>query len=196
MKLETLIFIGRSGCGKGTQAKLVDEYLKKKDPEHPLYHLETGSRFRNFISHEGYTNKLARVIMDQGRRQPDFLAVWMWANHFIENLDETKHLIIDGTPRSLNEAHILDGGLSFYGRVKPHVVHLNVSREWSEARLMARGRADDNHADIKERLDWYTKDVEPAVEYYRTNPTYNFIEINGEQPIEVIHEELMKQLKL
>ncbi len=191
MNPQTFIFIGRSGCGKGTQAKLLDKRLKEQDPALSLYHLETGQRFREFIACEGYTNDLAREIMKDGRRQPDFLAVWMWSHYFVDNLKKNDFLIVDGTPRSLNEAKILDNAMEFYGRRQPKVIHLKVSRAWSEKHLLARGRADDVHDDIKQRLDWYERDVEPAVEYYRTNADYNFIEINGEQSIEAVEKEMI-----
>jgi adenylate kinase len=191
---QTFIFIGRSGCGKGTQAKLLIEKVKALDPVRPLYHLETGQRFREFIAQKGYTNDLARKIMEEGRRQPDFLAVWMWSHHFVEGLTEDMHLLVDGTPRSLNEAKILDNAMEFYHRDRPKVVHLKVSRTWSEKHLLARGRADDVHDDIKQRLNWYERDVEPAVEYYRTNADYDFIEINGEQSIDAVQQEMIEKI--
>jgi adenylate kinase len=193
MNLHTFIFIGRSGCGKGTQAKLLDEQLKKIDPGTPIYHLETGARFRAFVAEDSYTSALAKKMMLEGKRQPDFLAVWMWSHHFVEDFTGKEHLVIDGTPRSLNEAKILDGGMKFYDRAKPFIVHLNVSREWSEKHLMARGRGDDDREGIKHRLDWYEADVQPAVEYYRNNPDYVFLDISGEQPVEAVHTELIEK---
>jgi adenylate kinase len=129
--------------------------------------------------------------MVSGQRQPDFLAVWMWSHHFIEDLRGDEHLIIDGTPRSLDEAKILNNAMSFYKRVQPKVIHIAVSRAWSEKHLLARGRADDIKADIKTRLDWYERDVVPALEYYRTNPNYQFVEVNGEQSIEDVQKEIL-----
>jgi len=196
MKLHTFVFIGRSGCGKGTQAKLLDQVIKDQDPNTPIYHLETGQKFRDFIAEDGYTNELSRAVMKSGKRQPDFLAVWMWSHLFIENLKGNEHIVIDGTPRSIAEAHTLDNAFTFYKREMPHVVHLNVSREWSEKHLLARGRADDMKDDIKHRLDWYDRDVQPAVDYFRENPNYHFIEINGEQSIEAVHQELVKKAGL
>jgi adenylate kinase family enzyme len=195
MSPQTFVFIGRSGCGKGTQAKLLDDYLRLKDTDNPIYHLETGQAFRAFIAENGYTNNLAKDIMLSGHRQPDFLAVWMWSHHFVKDLKGPEHLIIDGTPRSLNEAKILEGAFSFYGRGAVHIIYINVSRKWSEKHLLARGRADDMTDDIKHRLDWYENDVVPAVEYMRGHDAFTFVEVNGEQDIEKVHEEILQKIK-
>lgn len=195
MDLKTFIFIGRSGCGKGTQAKLLIERLEKAHTADKTFYLQTGQYFREFIKKEGYTNKLASKIMEEGGRQPDFLAVWIWSNAFLENIKNKEHLIIDGTPRSLNEAYALDTAVKFYKREKPTIVYMDVSRQWSEERLLARGRADDLEIeDIRKRLDWFEDDVMPAVLFYRDNSDYNFLNINGEQTIEEVHNEIMEKV--
>ena len=48
VKQQSFIFMGRSGCGKGTQAKLLMEYLKKIDPARDIFYLETGAGVREF----------------------------------------------------------------------------------------------------------------------------------------------------
>ena len=197
MSPQTFIFIGRSGCGKGTQADLLQKYIKTQDPGREIFYLETGSRFRDFIKGDSLSSKLSLDISHRGDRQPDFLAVWMWAHLFVENLKGNEHVIIDGMPRSINEANVLDSAIRFYNRVPAYVVYLNVSRSWAEDRLQSRGRADDQHKDgIKRRLDWFETDVVPAVEHLRQHSEYRFFDINGEQPIEEIHKEIIKKIEL
>jgi len=197
MDLKTFIFIGRSGCGKGTQAKLLIEYLNNNKTADEIFYLQTGQYFRDFVTKDGLPNKMANEIMEAGGRQPDFLAVWIWANAFLENVKNKEHLIIDGTPRSLNEARVLDTAIKFYKREKPTIIYMDVSREWSEERLLARGRADDLEIeDIRKRLDWFEDDVIPAVDFYRDNSEYNFLNIKGEQTIEEVHGEIMKKVFL
>jgi len=197
MNLKTFIFIGRSGCGKGTQVKFLMEHIEAKKEKEEIFYLQTGQYFRDFVKKEGYVNNLAKKIMDEGGRQPDFLAVWIWSNAFLENIKNKEHLIIDGTPRSLNEARTLDTAIKFFKREKPFVVYIDVTREWSEERLLARGRADDLEIeDIRKRLDWFEDDVLPAVSFFRDNPDYNFIYVNGEQTIEEVGKEMMEKINI
>lgn len=196
----TFIFIGKSGCGKGTQAELLVEKLKSADATTQIYYLETGKRFRDFIatadkSYARPTHILSRNIMLSGERQPDFLAIWNWAHLFIDDFDLNNHLILDGTPRSLPEAQILNGALQFYNRKRPFVIHIDVSKDWSRERLRKRGRADDKSAVQNERrLEWFDTDVWPAVEYFKADSHVRYIEVNGEQSVEKVHEDIMNMI--
>lgn len=197
MQLQTFIFIGRSGCGKGTQARLLDVEIRKNDSEQrPMLYIETGAGFRKFLATESHTVEKAKTRAAKGQRQPDFLAIWMWSHVFVEEYTGNEHLLIDGTPRSLTDAAALHTALTFYERPKPTVVHLNVSRDWSFKHLKARGRADDSDFDINERLNWFDRDVNPAIYFFRTHPDYNFIEINGEKSIEDVHKELISKVDI
>ena len=44
---------------------------------------------------------------------------------------------------------------------------------------------------IDKRLDWFDKDVLPAIGYFRSNPFFRVIEINGEQNVEAVHAEIV-----
>lgn len=195
MSPQTLVFIGRSGCGKGTQVELLQKVLQEKDTNSEIFYLETGQRFREFIKTDTYSGNLAKAIYEAGDRQPDFLAIWMWSHLLIESFKGTEHLIADGTPRSLSEAMAFVTAMKFYKRSSIHIVYLNVSRQWSEDRLKARGRFDDvDFSKVEKRLDWFDKDVMPAVEYFKTNPDVVFLDINGERTIEDIHSDIVSHL--
>src|SRR3990172_2842261 len=125
MNPQTYIFIGRSGCGKGTQAELLEKYLESEGDQ--IFYLESGAKFRNFVSQSGYTAKLSNDIMKRGELQPAFLAIHIWSHLMIEQMDEKKHLMIDGTPRKLAEAKILDEAFKFYGRKDMKIIYFNVS---------------------------------------------------------------------
>ena len=191
--LHTIIFIGRSGCGKGTQADLLKNRIARFDEEkQQILYVESGEHFRKFIRGENFSSKLSKKIYDVDERQPDFLACYIWSTVLINELEDDMHLVFDGAPRALDEAEILTSALKFYKRKSPAVIYINVSRKWSEERLLARGRKDDlNLSKIDKRLDWFDKDVMPAVEYFRQNPYYRFFEINGEQTIEQVHAEIV-----
>lgn len=191
--LHTAIFIGRSGCGKGTQAHLLKDWVHKHDSykRHILY-VETGERFRSFIQEGEYSSELSRALYGNDERQPDFLACYMWASALIEELGPEMHLVFDGAPRAHSEAVLMSTALNFYKRERPTVVYLNVSRKWAEDRLLSRGRQDDRTLQkIDKRLDWFELDTWPAVEYFKTNSMYRFLEINGEQSIEEVHKEII-----
>ena len=99
----------------------------------------------------------------------------MWSSTLIEELDEDMHLFLDGVARSKPEAELLTTAFEFYSREKPTVIYLNVSRRWSEEKLLARGRMDDSSlVHIDARLNWFDKDTMPAIEYFRKNPFFHF----------------------
>lgn len=196
MNIQTYIFIGRSGCGKGTQAKLLEEYLKTVDRERGVFYLQTGLEFREFIKGDTYTQKLAKEIYDKGGLQPEFLSIHMWANALSKGYRENEHLIIDGTPRKFHEAGALHSILDFYKLGRPHVIYLNVSENWSVEHMMSRNRLDDKPGEIRARLSWFETDVVPAIGFYRNNPNYHFIEIDGERAIEEVKKDILKNVGL
>lgn len=190
---QTFILIGRSGCGKGTQADLLRSRLDRLDREgQPILYVETGKHFREFIREGTFSSVLSKKAYEKDERQPNFLGCWMWSNVLIEELTEGMHLIFDGSPRARAEAEVMTTALRFYEREKPVVVHINVSREWSEEKLLKRGRSDDvTIAKIDKRLDWFDKDVVPAINYFKSDPYYHYIEVNGEQSIEKVHSDIV-----
>jgi len=191
---QTFIFMGRSGCGKGTQADLLKKYLKEKDPNAEIFYIETGANFREFVKGQKYSNQLANKIYKNGERQPDFLAIWMWAHIILNDFKGTEHLFFDGITRSLPEAMAFTTALEFYGR-KATVIFINVSREWSEARLLARGRADDkSEAEVIKRLNWFDRDSVPALGYFKVNDRYNVLQVDGEKTIEEVHYDIVQKL--
>jgi adenylate kinase family enzyme len=196
MNKDTYIFISRSGGGKGTQVALLEAYLKDKDANQ-VFHLEAGDRFREFISRDTYSGHLAKINNDKGNLQPSFLAIWAWGGELISGVREDQILIVDGTPRQLDEALILDEALKFYGRKEVTVVHINVSREWAISRMKERKRADDKDIDsINRRLDWFDTDVMKVLDYFEKSENYDIVEINGEQDIKSVHDEIIEKLKV
>ncbi len=195
MHKETFIFIGASGSGKGTQVALVKDYFKKKTPEIPIFYVQTGEHFREFIKGNTYASHIAREVQEHGGLQPSFLAMWLWSDIFVKNLTGNEHIILDGAPRTLSEAHHLDIAMKFFKREQPTVIYLKVHREWSFKHLMARaekeGRTDDTEQSINRRLDWFDHDVLPTINHYRRDRDYDFIEINGEGSIEEVQRDII-----
>lgn len=196
MKPAAFIFIGRSGCGKGTQVELLIEVLKNKDTTREVLYIETGKEFREFIKGSNVTETKSREIYEAGKLQPEFLAVHMWERVLIEKYNGVDHLIFDGTPRKVHEAGVLDSIFGFYGFEKPWVINIEISPDEALKRLLLRKRLDDAEDDIKKRLEWYEADVAPTVEYYRHNSKYRFLEIDGERSVEDIHKDIVEKLGL
>ena len=151
MNKKTIIMMGNSGCGKGTQATILENYFKNKNEE--VFHLELGSQFRDLLNSTTYTATVAKKIAKKGGLQPEFLAIKLWAKMFNKYYSPEKNLIIDGTPRRLTEAMVLEETLKFYEIKRPIVIFLNTSREVATERMLGRKRADDTLEKIKERLD-------------------------------------------
>lgn len=192
MNPKAIVFFGRSGCGKGTQAKLLADYLKGKSRE--VLYVETGNAFREFTKGESLTSKNIQDILKNGHLIPVFLPIWVWTDFMIKNFTGKEDMILDGVCRRKEEAIALDSAFDFYQIEKPIVILMNVSKDWSYTRMMERKRADDTPEKIQNRLNWYERDVVPSIEYFHTKSGYNFIEINGEQTIENVHKDIIKAL--
>jgi len=195
MDKQTFIFIGASGCGKGTQVELLKGELTKRDPGTPIFHLQTGQHFREFAKEQSYAARIAKEAQERGELLPGFLSMWLWSDIFIKNLTGNEHLVIDGSPRTVDEAEHLDVALKFFRRATPTVVFIKVSPEWSVTRMKERAtkenRADDSEASIARRLSWFEREVLPTVERYRRDRDYRFLEVNGEQTVNEVHQEVL-----
>lgn len=191
MNPKTIIFFGRSGCGKGTQAQLLIKHLEGLNAGERVVYIETGLKLREFINEIGLTQDLTAKIMNSGGLLPSFLPIWIWTNTFIRNLNGKEHLVLDGLSRRTYEAPILHDALKFYNRESPIVIVLNISKELSKQRMLARGRADDKAEDINQRLEWYETNVVPTVDFFRQNNYYKVVDIDGEQPVEKVSADII-----
>lgn len=193
------IFFGRSGSGKGTQAELLKKYLEEKYGTNSVLYVYTGAKLRELVGQkELLTARLVdEKVMKAGAKAPDFLAVWAWGERLVKEMDEKKHLIVDGSPRTIMEAKILDESFLFYGRKKIFPLFIDVSREEVARRMKKRGRADDTDEQIKSRLAYYEEYVLPAVEYYEKESKNKLIWIDG-NPLdrELIHQNILKAVGL
>ena len=193
-KPRVFLLIGRSGCGKGTQAKLLIKYLKDNNLGETLY-VYTGERLRNFAEkEENFAARLAKSKMKDGDLLPSFLAVWLWSGALIEGIDENNIVIMDGSPRTLLEALMTDDAMEFYGRSNVVPIFLETSEEWSTQRMLGRGRSDDNLKSIKKRMAYFEKDVAPVIDYYEKESKHKLIKVNGEQSVEDVHREILEKV--
>lgn len=195
---DTIIVMGRSGSGKGTQVQLLKDYLKSNRPEMNIFHFESGKHFRDFIDQPGYTSELMREILGKGILAPDFITEWFLADAFVKNMTrEDQVVIIDGFPRTVNQAHTLDSAMKYYHRSNIKVLHIRVSEEEVRNRMIERGRTDDQKIEvINNRITWYNENVLPTLEYMRSQPHYEIIDIDGERSVEDVHTDIIATLRL
>lgn len=193
----SVIFIGPQGSGKGTQIKKLDTVLRKADPTRRVIDIQTGRRFRAMAAKgEGYTENKVQATLDSGVLQPLFLSTALWGDAMREHVDEDCHLLVDGFPRTVDEAHVLESALTFYNRNPIHIVNLDTSEEVVRKRMMGRARPDDTQESIEERLRWYRTETLPVVAYYKEREHTHVHDIEGTESIENVHKAICAALNI
>lgn len=196
MNTSAFIFIGQSGCGKGTQVKLLIEALKKIDPSRGTLYLETGRRFRELIATNLPTAQLTKAMIEAGKLPPPFLGIHAWTHFLIEEYDGNAHVVMDGTPRVPDEVPVLLSATQFYGW-DTHVIFIDVGDEWAYEKTKGRGRADDkDEKRVWGRIEWFHQSVVPTIELLKHAPNVHFHRVFGEQAIEEVHRDICYELGL
>lgn len=197
MKATTVIFIGPQGSGKGTQIELLYKVIAEKDPLRRVVDIQTGRRFRALAAkHETFAERKIERTLDTGELQPDFLTHILWGQAMLDQLDPKSHLLIDGFPRTVHQAQVLEDALDFFGRDHVQVINLDTPEDIVRARMHERARDDDTDESIETRLSWYRNDTLPVLDYYRVRPDTFVHDLNGTDSIEGVHEQILKALDL
>ena len=195
MKPRTIIFVGPQGSGKGTQIEKLVATLQELDPTGRILDIQTGRRFRALAAKgEGYTERHISKTLDSGVLQPLFLSVSLWADAMREHADAKCHLLIDGFPRTIDEARVLESAWLFYQRDHIEVVNLETPESVVRARMQDRARADDTEASIEARLGWYRNEVVPVLQYYRERPQTTVYDVDGMAAIDEVAEQIKEAL--
>lgn len=113
-----IVLLGAPGSGKGTVGKILAENLK-------LAHISTGDLFRENLKNETELGKEAKVYMDKGELVPDELTVRMLEKR-MEESDVANGAILDGFPRTTNQAVVLDELLSSKGKKVDMALNIEV----------------------------------------------------------------------
>ena len=185
-----LILFGPPGAGKGTQAIKIAEKFGWK-------HVSTGDILRAEVSRGTPLGLKIREVMDAGHLVSDELLIEIMESVFINN-STVKGFVLDGFPRTLNQAQELDLMLSRHGRSVSLVLALAVNEEELVRRLLKRaqdqGRKDDTEEVIKNRLVQYHHHTKPLIDYYKNKNLYR--EEYGEGTIEQIFEQLCSAINI
>lgn len=211
--MKVVILLGPPGSGKGTQADKIQEELE-------LEYIGSGNLLRRRKEKDDFTGDKIAEYVDQGERVPTPVIFKIW----MEKLEQFKQrdlegFVIDGSPRTVMEAEMLDRALDWYEWEDKKVVFVDVSEEESTERLLHRRvcedcgeiypytqeyrdrdrceecdgklvtREDDTREGIEQRWSWYREEVKPVVDYYQERGLLK--RVDGEQTIEQVYQDVL-----
>ena len=207
-----VILFGAPGVGKGTQAVILAEKTG-------LAHTTTGELFREAIRQETELGKQAKVYYDRGQLVPDHLTIAMLLERLSQG-DCAGGCILDGFPRTLEQATALDEALAREGRVIDKVVYIQAPEDELLSRLSGRwscrqcgsvyherfqppreaGRCDQCGGELYQREDDKPETARRRLEVYarQTAPLVDYyrergklLEIDGDKSVEEVAENLL-----
>ncbi len=169
--------MGVAGSGKSMQGRMLADQLG-------LPWLSTGEFLRMLISGERRKDMLHGKLLD------DKEIIGLVQK--VLNVVDTEHeYVLDGFPRTVAQADWLLAQVK-YGQLEiSAVIHLQASEKVVKERLLSRGRQDDHHDAIAERFKEYEDTIKPILKHF-SNAHIPVHTINGEQSVEVIHQEIRK----
>jgi adenylate kinase len=153
-----VVLLGPPGAGKGTQAEKLAEKLG-------IPHISTGELFRSNISEGTKLGVEAKRYLDAGDLVPSSLTNEL-VDDRLNDADAANGFILDGYPRSVEQAKALHEMLERRGTDIDAVVEFRVSEDELLTRLTGRGRADDTEEVIRNRMKVYREETAPLLDYY------------------------------
>lgn len=188
-----IIILGPPGAGKGTQAELLSKKLG-------VPRLSVGALLRRLWQEGGKKGEEVGRCMTKGLNVPAKLLFEILTPWFAEH---KKGFVVDNLPRNLDQLAEFKKFLSQTGIKIDKVFHLTVSEEEAVKRIHKRhqerlakgnGRPDEEVEVVQTRIkEGYQKEIAPIIAFFRKMGV--LVEIDGEQSIEEVHQEILKNLK-
>lgn len=206
-----LLIMGLPGAGKGTQAaKIVEKFH--------VAHISTGDMFRAAMANQTEMGVLAKSYIDKGELVPDEVTNGIVKERLSQDDIKETGFLLDGYPRTIEQAHALDKTLAELGIELEGVINIEVNPDCLLERLSGRiihrktgetfhkvfnppvdykeedyyQREDDKPDTVKRRLDVNIAQGEPIIAHYRAKGLVHDIE--GNQDINDVFKDIEKVL--
>ena len=175
------ILIGAPGSGKSVVARELSKSLHI-----PI--ISIGKKIRELAeSGRGPESETARAALEKGELVPDEMAMEILKERLSEE-DAQRGFLIDGMPRTLDEARLMNGMFSIN-----KVFHLKVEPSLAFERLLRRGRSDDKPHLIQRRLDLHRGEIPGILNFYRGMGI--LVEVDAASSIQDAAREVMSKLQ-
>lgn len=184
-----LVLVGPPGAGKGTQAQYLAE-------EFDVPNISTGDIFRANVRSGTRLGNMARSYLDAGDLVPDHVTNSMVRDRLGEP-DAAHGFLLDGFPRNVAQAYELDSMLSDLGCSLDVVIQLVVDDDEVVKRLSHRlkelQRHDDEIETVRHRLDVYSEQTAPLLQFYSTRK--QLVEVSAVGTIDAVTRRAISSLK-
>lgn len=182
-----VLFIGGPGAGKGTQSARLASFFG-------LTHLSSGDLLRKHVAEGTALGQRVQAFMDRGDLVPDQIVMDMLRKPVLA-ASRTGGYILDGFPRTAEQAEAAYLVASELGVEVQVAVHLRVDHEVLVERLLGRGRGadDNNRAVIEHRIEVYDQQTTPLVKYYAVRE--ELITVDGGRSVDEVSWALVSALQ-
>lgn len=177
-----LVLLGPPGAGKGTQAERVSSQLS-------YAHISTGEILRKAVSDKTELGLLANSYMSKGELVPDKVMIEL----IQQVLPKDRGFLLDGFPRTVDQAKALDVMLSKESKAISLVINIQVPRNELINRMLLRGRNDDSKETIEHRLEVYEVHTKPVINYY--SEKMKLKDVDGSSSVDAVTTSIMALLR-